>query len=311
MKLSSLSQVQLEGCLDTVSKNPNDLTLLLNVQTCFHQSDLLDRAIEFNQTSSGNSWFVITGVIVSIFIQLFISIHSFITFIFKDKHNSMVSKEVNYLKESFAFINNKFNQLLEDLKNLIITENSDMKNLQGRLNKNGDIRREIDNLFCKVNDLVDESNQMKNFIYSNLNEKSTTIAILPPKELPKPSPKPKEPSFDISTAQGRAKWKEYINKSMQSKSMQDKPGQKPMQKPMQKPIQKPIQKPLQNNKILTSIDAKNHENENHPLRYCDVAKYGDNKKFKRVFIPARGWVSMKQFELEESIHGSSSMVSPC
>lgn len=40
------------------------------------------------------------------------------------------------------------------------------------------------------------------------------------------------------------------------------------------------------------------------LRYKDIRKYDrNNKKFKRVYIPQRGWVSMNVFELEESLFG--------
>lgn len=46
-----------------------------------------------------------------------------------------------------------------------------------------------------------------------------------------------------------------------------------------------------------------------PVRYNDVKKYGPtNQKFKRVFVPRRGWIAMKKFEEEAAEYGGNSFI---
>lgn len=341
---------------------------MVNIQTCYHQADILDRAVEFNASSSGSSWFVITGVLISLFIQVFIAIHSIVTFIFRNRDLEHYGTNIRHLADNFEILNEKQLEIYNTVSSLIGTIKSETRNLQGRLNRGGDVRREIEYVSENVDSIMNDFNHLKGYIYSSC---GPTAAILPPpslkssniyKKVPqanesyntkcksmsefynndkyekndrssnffKPNstkenrsrtsnitslpdilnsePMPSIPghqaannqnedmksSFDISTTEGRVKWKEYI-KDQLVKSKESKP-----------PVGNYIS-------VLKSINTNQISSENTQgsidVRYQDIVKSDqNNKRFRRIFILGRGWVSLKKLEEEEQRYGSASLV---
>lgn len=79
-----------------------------------------------------------------------------------------------------------------------------------------------------------------------------------------------EPSYDVVTPQGRAQWKAHISASLLKKT----------------------RVPL-----------------NGRLRYCDLARYDKkNCKYRRVFVPGRGWVANNGLDQEIQIYGLLGLV---
>lgn len=120
-------------------------------------------------------------------------------------------------------------------------------------------------------------------------------------------------SFDISTAEGRAKWKQYIKEKSNVDKDEDisnvtKGGD----------ILKSITK-NDENKISDTVtrDVTNHDQrkskstkkDDQHVRFKDIVKADPNgKKFRRVFLAQKGWVSIRKFEEQESIYGSDSII---
>lgn len=345
-----------------VSDNANDLAVLLNIQTCYHQADILDRAVDFNNSSTGASWFVITGVMISLFIQVIVAIHSIVTFIFRNRDFEHLGRNIRYLGDNFEILDEKQVELYSTVSTLIGTIKSETRNLHGRLNRGGDVRREIESISENLEKTIIDFSQLKSYFYSSC---GPTAAILPPpavensayyKKLPqgrKPhntyknnensktdykstvhkstgeldstrlnlstvAAKPQvgsgiatdsnqnensEPngtdlskSFDISTSQGREKWKKYIREQL----IKTRPTQLPSI-------------PSNSSSVLKQIDINHLRNENDPkvlnIRYQDVLKRDqNNNKFRRIFILGRGWVSSKKLEEEELKFGPSSFI---
>ncbi|CUM50394.1 uncharacterized protein AC631_01768 [Debaryomyces fabryi] len=345
-----------------VSDNANDLAVLLNIQTCYHQADILDRAVDFNTSSTGSSWFVITGVIISLFIQVIVAIHSIVTFIFRNRDFEHLGRNIRYLGDNFEILNEKQVELYSTVSSLIGTIKSETRNLHGRLNRGGDVRREIESISENLEKTTIDFSQLKGYFYSSC---GPTAAILPPlpaensayyKKLPqgrkahnsyknnensktdnKPTvhkstgeavnthlklstvvDNPKaasdividstqnensdangtdfSKSFDISTTEGREKWKKYIREQLiKSKSTQSPTVASNC------------------NSVLKQIDINHLRVENDPkvlnIRYQDVLKRDqNNNKFRRIFILGRGWVSSRKLEQEELKFGPSSFI---
>lgn len=344
-----------------VSENANDLAVLLNIQTCYHQADILDRAVEFNGASTGSSWFVITGVVISLFIQVFIAFHSIATFIFRNRDFEHLGRNIRYLGDNFEILNEKQVELYSTVSSLIGTIKSETRNLHGRLNRGGDVRREIETISDNLEKTIIDFSQLKGYLYSSC---GPTAAILPPLPIENSAYYKKlsqgrkvqcsyknnenskadnktnvhksteetnnsnsklstlaanskvdssiaigptrnentdgsniSKSFDISTTEGREKWKKYIREQL-----------------VKPKFSQPSNVPCNgnSNSVLKQIDM-NHLNENDSkvlnIRYQDVLKRDqNNNKFRRIFILGRGWVSSKKLEQEETKFGPSSFI---
>lgn len=326
--------------MDALTGTDNDLTILMNIQKCFHQADILERAVEFNRTSPGTSWVVIVCVIISLFIQGFIAMHSVATFIFRNRDYEYQERNIRKLGDNFEILNDKQIELYDTVTSLIGTIKSETRNLQGRLNRGGDVRREIENISDNLEKTIIEFSQMKAYVYSSC---GPTAAILPPQiensgyyrktqnkkpnisskvenyskftklaveqvssvkesadySIPIESAFAKEncngKSFDISTTEGREKWKVYIKEQLKEKP-------------------KVVVTPRANSGgVLKAIDT-NYVGEDNDSKVLEI-KYEDvlrrdqnNKKFRRIFVLGRGWVSSKKLEEEELKFGSSSYI---
>lgn len=117
-------------------------------------------------------------------------------------------------------------------------------------------------------------------------------------------------SFDISTQEGRQRWKQYIAERLEN----GKTGHRDMHTVFNgSSVLQPIDTEQATNK---AVDSKKHLTSTSPtqgkhqkLRYMDICKTDqNNKKFRRIFILGRGWVSTKKLEQEEKELGSSSYV---
>lgn len=359
-----------------VSDNANDLAVLLNIQTCYHHADILDRAVDFNNSSTGASWFVITGVIISLFIQVFIAIHSIATFIFRNRDFEHLGRNIRYLGDNFEILNEKQVELYSTVSSLIGTIKSETRNLHGRLNRGGDVRREIETISENLEKTIIDFSQLKGYLYSSC---GPTAAILPPapiensayykklsqerkvqgtykndensktdktngqksteeinnshSKLPTlvanskvdssiaigsirnentdPNSSNFSKSFDISTTEGREKWKKYIREQL-VKPKFTQPSTVPCNGNGN--VLKQIDPCNGNgNSVLKQIDINHLLNENDSkvlnIRYQDVLKRDqNNNKFRRIFILGRGWVSSKKLEQEETKFGPSSFI---
>ncbi|ODQ81551.1 hypothetical protein BABINDRAFT_57997 [Babjeviella inositovora NRRL Y-12698] len=163
-KLSVISQAQIEDCLDLASKNANDLALILNIQTCFHQADILERATQFNRTSNTHSWWSIIGVSISLFIQVFIALHGFITFVLRSKETEKQNTTIRNLAENAEHMNEKQISIYKSVSSLTSSVNSETKNLQGRLNKGGDVRRELERVSLGVAENFEDIQKLKSLV---------------------------------------------------------------------------------------------------------------------------------------------------
>lgn len=106
-------------------------------------------------------------------------------------------------------------------------------------------------------------------------------------------------SFDISTTIGRQAWKSYVKENLNSsvnsylgciKKEETNDGSQ-------------ILKPVDQNQADSCTSG------NPQIRYRDLVKSDcNNKPFKRLFVPGRGWISLRKLEEEEKKYGSMSFV---
>lgn len=111
------------------------------------------------------------------------------------------------------------------------------------------------------------------------------------------------PSFDISSAEGRAALRSYIEKQMETKKGQTGTKTGESAPSCQEAI------PTKS-EILAVEPAMLPESLEPRPTYAQVCKYDPvtKKKYRRVFVPNRGWVSMHRFEQEEQVYGSGNTV---
>lgn len=251
------------------------MALLLNIQTCYHQADVLDRAVEFNQTTgAGTSWGMIAGLILNVFIQLLISVHLLVNYLVQSKSEEVVDNKFKIVFDSIGSLNQK----AADLDGSVAHQRSETRYLLARLNS-GDVKKDISTTIYNLNSLVTQFNYLKSYIY---NEQQQQFAIVPTPSPQTPAapaaPSPKSPSFDITCTAGRTQLKNYL-------------------------------KLKSSNCNLGTTSTKENVEELPQLRYNEIKKYApDNLKFKRVFIPRRGWVAMRRFEEEAALYGGDSYV---
>lgn len=266
-----------------MGSNAHDVALLLNIQTCYHQADVLDRAVEFNQTTgAGTSWGMIAGLILNVFIQLLISVHLLVNYLVQSKSEEVVDNKFKIVFDSIGSLNQK----TADLDGSVAHQRSETRYLLARLNS-GDVKKDISNTIYNLNNLVTQFNYLKSYIYNEQQQQQQQqqFAILPtpsPQTSVAPAapaaPSPKSPSFDITCTAGRTQLKNYL-------------------------------KLKSSNCNLGPTSTKENVEELPQLRYNEIKKYGpDNQKFKRVFIPRRGWVAMRRFEEEAALYGGDSYI---
>ncbi|CAK7902387.1 hypothetical protein CAAN1_07S02454 [[Candida] anglica] len=155
----------------------NDLALLLNIQTCFHQADILDRALEFNKKSPKTSIWVVIGITTSLVIQGFVAIQQIVGYMFVDQEDSKVKSNYQKLSNNFDLLNERYIRIEQELEDLTLKMNSETKNVQGRLNRGGDVRREIDLLSNSTKNLKESLDKVNYCLFSG---KSITTALIPP-----------------------------------------------------------------------------------------------------------------------------------
>lgn len=215
---------------------------------------------------------MIAGVILNVFIQLLISVHLLVNYLVQNKSEEVVDNKFKIVFDSIGSLNQK----TADLDSSVTHQRSETRYLLARLNS-GDVKKDITTTIYNLNSLVTQFNYLKSYIY---NEQQ--FAIVPTQQslrapaTPAATPSPKSPSFDITCTAGRTQLKNYLK--------------------------------LKSCNLCTT-DTKENAEEMPLLRYNEIKKYAsDNLKFKRVFIPRRGWVSMRRFEEEAALYGGESYI---
>lgn len=110
-------------------------------------------------------------------------------------------------------------------------------------------------------------------------------------------------SFDIATEEGRTRWKRYIREQILKDSTDN--SVKTCVDPSR------IHMNATENALMKecNLAGVNASNKALSMRYEDIKWTDQNsKKFRRIFILGRGWVSSKKLEQEEKEYGSSSFV---
>ncbi|CAH6722317.1 hypothetical protein CLIB1444_09S00892 [[Candida] jaroonii] len=309
---------QWNECLTMVNEQ-SDLNLLLNIQKCFHQSDLIDK---LNHQGNKIQLFL---AMASIAIQLFISIQFMINHSFKNHETTLTIERLRELSFSvedlIKKVGNHYNEFVQARTKL----NSDIKQTTSRLNKGGDYYRYNEILKENVIILNNEFNNFKIEFFTKFNK---DFVILPPKINTFSSPMMK-----FNTGQHHSK----SSTSPKVRSHQSKEPNRNFDKENNIPnpmVSMPNHKASSTVSDSSSIPAKvnqqnfdittqqgreqlkkiievtrKEKNQLTGLKYSDVIKVDKHeKKFKRVFIPQRGWVPVKRLEAEELHHGSNALV---
>lgn len=167
---TSIGQQQWENCLNIIGDN-SDINILLNIQKCYHQSDLLDKH------NRGDTKFLVLAITGSLIIQVFIAFHLVLSYAIKNNEVDEGRAQVNRLESGVKGLKVELQELENQHKDLVILHNSDIKNILGRLGKGGDIRRELEFLKRCFMQLNNDFNQFKiEYFAKNNND----FLILPP-----------------------------------------------------------------------------------------------------------------------------------
>lgn len=372
----------LDSCLALLEHSKvDDLSLFLNILTCFHQANNLDYSKEF--VANGSYTSVGVGNFICIFILIVSAFHTLAIYIFRKHELSSVDAVLQQLEQEIEASKRCYRELANAVQDAIALVNSETDNISARLNVGGDISNEIKSASTS---LLTLTQQFVRFRECYFDKSGPITALLPPESLSdqnhgwfevsgetdlpfygaannlpqnneilhnegencavrvsqgalsktkqkfemlsqslepqaevresyqmqsqfrKPHPgggslcarnlihettdlsyvlkaapnSNTRPSFDISSSEGRIQLKAYFDQKL--KLRQETPP----------------------------IPVKCHNSKNSSIgrvRYKEIPKMdANNKKFKRVFVPNRGWVATRKIEKEESQYGSECCV---
>ncbi|AOA63332.1 Hypothetical protein PAS_chr3_0064 [Komagataella phaffii GS115] len=249
--LSPFGEPQLQTCLSIASKNPNDISLLLNLQTCYHQVDIIERATEFSYALPKTSWWTTIGIFLSISMQLFVAIHSFVVFVMRKREFSIIHDSIHRLTQDNYLRLEKERELNSYLSSVSINTNSELAKLKSKVSESENVPLEVRKLeenlaslkkqvyYSNTRMLEAMSKQEREFVLQKKHGYNTTRYYDPSpltqnskldKDKQNDKKKEKEEensnktiekekkreehSFDLTTESGREAWKSYIQKSL-------------------------------------------------------------------------------------------------
>lgn len=313
-RISPESLNLLIGCFKTLSDNSNDLILLLKIQECYHQVDKVEAYHRFSGGTTLARWrLAINGFLIA---QVLVLIYYTI-------NHAITSKEVQSLKSSFKTTNAAINSILpriSAIENQIIKLNvkirSEISNVQARLNKGGNIRKELDLIrillinskslppMDSTNNLQDYkenlgSHILKEKISKREDQNQTGQAIKgnvmkqQVEEHPHVIAKLGGHSFDLNSPEGLARWRSYCQKTVPTTEIKLDTDQLSA-----------LSSALDSNVILSlPDDLLSASNENQkpfsPSTKELIPKLNKNgKPYRRTFVPGRGWISTKKLNEE-------------
>ncbi|ANZ73827.1 BA75_00053T0 [Komagataella pastoris] len=249
--LSPFGEPQLQTCLSIASKNPNDISLLLNLQTCYHQVDIIERATEFSYALPKTSWWTTMGIFLSISMQLFVAVHSFVVFVMRKREFSDIHDSIHRLNQDNYLRLEKERELNSYLGSVSINTNSELAKLKSKVSDTENVSLELKKLeenlallkkqvyYSNTRLLEAISKQEREFVLQKKHSYNTTRYYDPSpltqnskfdKDKQNDKKKEKEQdnsnkrtekekkreehSFDLTTESGREAWKSYIQKSL-------------------------------------------------------------------------------------------------
>lgn len=299
-----IGQQQWENCLDIIGDN-SDINILLNIQKCYHQSDLLDN---YNQ---GDTRMLIIAITMSLLIQVFIAFHLILNYVIKNSDLDDKKIQVNRLESGVTNLKTDLQGLETQHKDLVATQNSDIKNILGRLSRGGDIRRELEFIKRCFMQLNNELNQFKiEYFAKNNND----FLILPPtNSLRSPL---EETSFNLGVHSSKLKNSDLTSKKNTLYLTAHLPSfsQDNLVSNNNSNINHDCDKENENNSNkgfdILSAEGRNQLKRyvQSRLRYRDLVKESNGKVLKRIFLPGRGWISAKKLEEEEHEFGSDGFI---
>lgn len=259
------------SCLEMIEPS-NDTKTLLQIQNCFHQANLVELE------SSSNYTFAITILILFQILQALYFHKKFDNFKFKwndfEISLSQVIQAVEQLKLDFQFSINC---------------------IYGRLNKGGDINNFITELQGSYKYYAKELSKMKFFVYNMefmvVKDDDIEVEMLPtPETSPVSAPEypAAAPQYPATASQSN-----FVHNKLESiNSIENSPKDSLS-------VKSRIPKASMAANLTPAPD----------LKYRDI-KTTDEKgnKFKRLFIPNRGWVSRNAIKREIELYGLNSSI---
>lgn len=325
---SKLANQQFNDCINMIGMQ-NDINLMLSIQKCYHQSNLIDN-MGIGETTLNK-----LSIILSLAIQIFVCVYLIINHLVKHQQHQLESFKIKTIIHELDELNQRNQSLEQNLKQLKISINSDYKNLQGRLNKGGDVKTDMEGFKQNLILLNGEFNQFKIDFFTRIGKE---FMIIPPKNgLPiSPYQNLSYSAFPTNLAQYCATTKtfsphkksEFNNVKCNNETLhkETKSGGKPRftktpsniegtthnhQTYEEDPENKADDKENYDNFDITTQNGRDQLKTflTGKLKYNEIRKLDNNNQpYKRVYIPSRGWVLMKKFEAEEMKYGVNEFI---
>ncbi|WEJ93201.1 hypothetical protein PSN45_000662 [Yamadazyma tenuis] len=334
---SPQAQAQWETCLDIIG-NTSDINLLLNIQSCYHTSVLSDKS-----SSPSISAF---AVIISVILQILVGAHVIFDVLASQKNANDQGQAITAVSRRVDKCNEEIESLSSTTKQLQTDQYSNVRNIQGRLTKGGDIRQDIDILKQSYVLLAADVNNIKVAFLANVgsrvydectnenlddwrrdqdrdrsleylqNTKLQSATPLPENSpkfyfVPDCSPHP-QGSKDVlvpdlnSTIQNKENQPHYNSGIKSNGEVKEKNHTHPKLPHGVDKVNFDILTPEGRETLKTFIENKSQVNQK--IRYRDLAYFKNGQRLKRIMVPNRGWVSGSKLQKEGEKYGSDSYV---
>lgn len=283
-----MAQTEWQSCMEVIGFN-SDINLLLNIQKCYHLGDLLQQTNPAKTPDPRLSWILTVNLIV----QAVIACHAFLSYN-KDTHELDQTKQMIIgCEKVITSIEERGCQQAQSIRALQLQVHSDIKNIMGRLNKGGDIRRDIETLKHTYYEWNQDLNQFKLDFYSRTGR---DCLLVPPSS---PTLRPSRPSLARNNQLHRQCATQTAISTEQGLVTNPTDGVNSDENDSPTGLAGGESDPLQKTPMGTT-----------GIRYKDISKINptSDKPYKRVFVPNRGWISLKQLQTEEKAYGPEGII---
>lgn len=302
---------QWESCINVIGDN-SDINILLNIQKCYHQADLVSKI-----TDNGAKYLMIV-LGINMLIQVIVAIHIIIGYAIRNSDHNDQIRTVAHVKEAVKTLDRQVNVTIEKVSNLEIQYTAAIKNVMGRLNRGGDIKRELEFLRSNYYEFNNEMNKFKIEFFSKIGR---DFFVLPPTASPGTTPT-SIPSSINSNPGPISGTGPIVSRPIAGKPQKSTEIFTPPKKSSRSIVGGAKSEPKASENIPPRFDILTasgrelfkhylqNQNQNQPLKYKDVNRIdpATTKRYKRVFIRNRGWVSLKQLESEETQYGLNNVI---